>query len=333
MAIASRCSPAAGFDPTLPVLQPDGRRKPVDIRTLPFLRFEKNEAHCMRFFGLNLGGFNDGGVPAYPGEKAPATAVPPAIRTVTRREKIEDVEGVGPDPRHPFLIRDFLAWDAHWAFHAGSPSVRAEGMDLYDSQYGIWRSVIDHHEYANLHMEKIISRGIFFPRPGRARTDEIAFLSPVDDLPPATVITGVSSKDCADSAGRIVVRGSCCDDYTVKRVVVNNREARPTRANFLEWEVEIDAPRGEIVAFAEDQAGNVEKTPHVIHPGSLPAPRHEPDGRDAPDLARRRPRSGRPVPQGLSGTDRASEGRPDARGIGGCAVPWPKKASPIRPRM
>ena len=58
-----------------------------------------------------------------------------------------------------------------------------------------------------------------------------------------------------------MVRGSCCDDEAVKRVVVNDREARPTRANFVEWEVELDAPRREIVAFAEDQAGNVEKTP------------------------------------------------------------------------
>ena len=137
-------------------------------------------------------------------------------------------------------------------------------MDLYDSQYGVWRSVIDHHEYANVHMDRIISRGMFFPRPGRAKADEIAYLSPVDDLPPATVITGVRTMHGSDSSGRIVVRGSCCDDYAVKRVVVNNREARPTRANFAEWEVEIDAPGREIVAFAEDEAGNVEKTPHVI---------------------------------------------------------------------
>jgi hypothetical protein len=258
----------AGFDPVLPVLQPDGKRQRVDIRTLPFVRFEKNEAHCMRFFGLNLGGFNDGGVPAYPGEKAPPSVIPAAQRVVTRREKLEDVDGIGPDARHPFLIRDYRAWDTHWAFHAGSPSVKAEGMDLYDSQYGIWRSVIDHHEYANLHMDRIISRGVFFPRPGRAKNDEIAFLSPVDDLPPATIITEVAPKDGLESSGRVLVRGSCCDDHLVKRVVVNGREARPTRANFAAWEVEIDAPSREIVARAEDEAGNVEKTPHVIRVGS-----------------------------------------------------------------
>ena len=33
------------FDLTLPVMQPDGTRKPTDVRTLPFVRFEDNEAH------------------------------------------------------------------------------------------------------------------------------------------------------------------------------------------------------------------------------------------------------------------------------------------------
>ena len=141
-------------------------------------------------------------------------------------------------------------------------------MDLYDSQYGIWRSVIDNHEYGDLKMEKIISRGIFFPRPGRAKPDEIAFLRPIDDLPPATVITRVSPD--AGSAGRWILRGSCCDDYLIKRVTVNGREARALRPNFAEWEIVIDAPTGTLEARAEDEAGNVEKTPHVLKLDSVP---------------------------------------------------------------
>ncbi len=244
------------FDPTLPVLQPDGSREAVDVRTLPFIRFEDNEAHCQRFFGLNLGGFNDGGVPGYSG---------------ARDKKPEDVDGVGPDPKHPFLIRDFRAWDTHWAFHAGSPSVRAEGMDLYDSQYGLWRSVMDRHEYRGLKMDRIISDGVFFPRPGRARDgDKLAFLNPTDDLPPSTIITHVTP---TDSAGRVRVRGSSCDDYEVARVVVNGREARPLRPNFAEWEVDLDleGPSSPIVAHAEDDAGNVEKTPHSIRGDAIPS--------------------------------------------------------------
>ena len=197
------------FDPNLWVLQPDGTRKRVDIRTLPFLRFENNEAHCQRFFGLNLGGFDDGGVPGYSGAGG---------------SKTEDVDGVGPDRRHPFLIRNFRAWNTHWAFHAGSPSVRAEGMDLFDSQYGIWRTVIDHHEYSDLKMDRITSMGVFLPRPGRAHKDDaISSLQPIDDLPPATMITHVVP---AGSGGRVRVRGSSCDDYEIRRVVVNGREAQ-----------------------------------------------------------------------------------------------------------
>jgi hypothetical protein len=74
-----------GFNPVRPVLQPDGRKKAVDIRTLPFIRFENDEAHCMRFFGLNLGGFNDGGGPPYPGEKTEAKKEPPDPGPASRR--------------------------------------------------------------------------------------------------------------------------------------------------------------------------------------------------------------------------------------------------------
>ncbi|MHC5538884.1 G8 domain-containing protein, partial [Singulisphaera rosea] len=255
----------AGFNPTLSVLQADGSKKRTDIRTLPFIRFENNEAHCMRFFGLNLGGFNDGGVPAYAGEKPAAKEPTAAYPRVTTRERIEDVEGVGPDPKHPFLIKNYRAWDTHWAFHAGSPSVRADGLDLYDSQYGVWRSVVDHHEYGDLKMAKIISRGVFFPRPGLSKPDDMAFLTPTDDLPPSTAITTVVlAKTNGSPTGRLLVRGSCADDYTVKRVTVNDIEARPLRPNFAQWEVEIDAPNGAITALAEDDAGNLEKMPHVL---------------------------------------------------------------------
>jgi hypothetical protein len=41
-------APAAGFDPNLTVRGPDGESRPVDIRTLPFLRCEENEAHAQK---------------------------------------------------------------------------------------------------------------------------------------------------------------------------------------------------------------------------------------------------------------------------------------------
>ena len=85
-----------------------------------------------------------------------------------------------------------------------------------------------------------------------------AFPDVADDLPPATIITSVSKKD-----GKLVVRGDTTDNGTVKRVVVNGQEAKATAANFSEWEITLDATT-EVKAFAEDAAGNVEKTPMVV---------------------------------------------------------------------
>jgi len=78
-------------------------------------------------------------------------------------------------------------------------------------------------------------------------------LSPVDDLPPATIITSVSKG---------IVRGTTCDNGTVKRVLVNGREAKATAPNFAEWEIALE-DLSKVEAWAEDAAGNVETNHHV----------------------------------------------------------------------
>jgi hypothetical protein len=86
-------------------------------------------------------------------------------------------------------------------------------------------------------------------------------LDPVDDLPPATVITHVS----AAAGGRLLVRGTTSDNGTVKRGLVNGREARARASNFAEWEVLVESPPSgglKLAAHAEDAAGNKEKRPH-----------------------------------------------------------------------
>jgi hypothetical protein len=99
-----------------------------------------------------------------------------------------------------------------------------------------------------------------------AEVHDVAFptlLDPVDDLPPATVITHVGSLE----DGRLVVRGTTSDNGTVKRVRVNGQEARAVAANFADWEAVLTGVRPgtqKLVAEAEDGAGNVEKTPHVL---------------------------------------------------------------------
>lgn len=85
-----------------------------------------------------------------------------------------------------------------------------------------------------------------------------AFPQLTDDLPPTTVITNVTKQD-----GKVVVRGSASDNGTVKRVLVNGKEAKPVAGNFAEWEITLDAAP-ELKAHAEDAAGNVEKTPAVV---------------------------------------------------------------------
>jgi hypothetical protein len=99
-----------------------------------------------------------------------------------------------------------------------------------------------------------------------AEVHDVAFptlLDPVDDLPPATVITQVGRLE----GGRLVVRGTASDNGEVKRVRVNGQEARAVASNFAEWEAVLTGVHPgtvKLVAAAEDAAGNVEKTPHVV---------------------------------------------------------------------
>jgi hypothetical protein len=235
----------ADFDPVLSVRQPDGTRTPVDIRTLPFVRFEDNEAHCQRRHAFNLGGGSSLGKPAVDFGKP-------------------NVAGVGPDGRHPFVIRGMRIWDAHWSFHPMSPSVLADGLDINNADYGLWRPVFDRHAY-KVRMDRITGEKISVPKGAAPREADFPKpLDPVDDLPPVTVITHWHR--AAD--GGLVVRGTATDDGVIRRVLVNGREARAVAANFAEWEAILDAlPTAGAVtlsARAEDAAGNVERTPHVL---------------------------------------------------------------------
>lgn len=95
-----------------------------------------------------------------------------------------------------------------------------------------------------------------------AETTSVEFptpVIPVDDLPPATVITSVLKRD-----GRLLVSGTCSDNGTVKQVLVSGSEAKATSANFATWEIELEAGGKSISAHAEDEAANVEKLAHEI---------------------------------------------------------------------
>jgi hypothetical protein len=105
------------LDLTLPVQQPDGERRPTDIRTLPFVRFEGNEAHCDGLYGFNLG---------------------------------EGVNRVGPDEKHPFIVHDMKIWEVHYAFRPQVPSLLVEDMRIHRAAYGVYHPNYDRHVYRRL---------------------------------------------------------------------------------------------------------------------------------------------------------------------------------------
>jgi hypothetical protein len=86
-------------------------------------------------------------------------------------------------------------------------------------------------------------------------------LTPVDDEPPATIIMSVRR----DEAGQLVVRGVSHDNGEIVSVKVNGNAAveKSHAAGVLDWEATIAIPDdGMVTAFAKDQSGNQEQTPH-----------------------------------------------------------------------
>jgi hypothetical protein len=228
-----------GFDPVLSVRTCDGSLRSVDVRTQPFLRFEDNEAHAQPRYGLNLGGGRGSG-------------------------KSGGVAGVGPDSRHPFLIRGLNIWDTHWAVLLAAPGVLIDGVEITDCEFGLWRPQYDRHAYRNLKVHH--SRWAFFAETGKRPMPAgyPAPLTPIDDRPPVTIVTRTSLQ--AD--GRLLVAGVTADDGDVKSVRVNGRPARPVTPNYSQWEVLLegaDAAASTLVACAQDAAGNTEPTPHQIN--------------------------------------------------------------------
>ena len=101
----------------LPILQPDGSEKAIDIRTLPFVPFEDNEVHSNSgLYGINLG---------------------------------EGVRGVGPDSRHPFIVRNTKIWNVHYGFRPQVPSLLIENLTI-KSHYGIYHPNFVNHVYRNV---------------------------------------------------------------------------------------------------------------------------------------------------------------------------------------
>jgi uncharacterized protein (TIGR03067 family) len=287
-------APTRGFDLQRPILQPDGSVERVDIRTLPFVRFDGNEAHD-HLFGINLGGL-------------PGDFFRPGLG------------GVAPGAADPLVLRNTRIWNAHWAF---SPHTRyaVDNLDIADCTYGLFLPAYD----AEVHPSGPLSLG----QPGDGDWGRISFrrtrnpirlpvegakkylgqafdLMPFsgDSLPPTTVITHVRRVD-----GRLVVRGTAADNQPIRQVIVNGREARSLTPNFAEWEATLDVPSSGLVsARAVDAAGNEELRPHTVSVNG-------PEGKGFRSVPTEAPAASEvkaPIPLG-----KGSEARPGKKGLDG----------------
>lgn len=115
-------TPSSAKSLALQVRQPDGTQRAVDIRTLPFVRFEGNEVHSGHgLYGVNLG---------------------------------EGVNRVGPDERHPFVVRDLKLWDIHYALRPQVPCLLVENLDIHKAAYGVYHPNYDRHVYRNVRISQ-----------------------------------------------------------------------------------------------------------------------------------------------------------------------------------
>lgn len=246
------------FDPVLSVPQPNGKLEKTDIRTLPFVRFDDNEAHTMRRFTLNLGGLR------HVSDEEDLKQTRAKEGGDLSRIQGGTVDGIGPDYQHPFIIRNFRVWQSHWVFHGGSPNVLIDGLDAVDCTYGIFKTKMDGHEYKNMSMQRIDTAMIFHPVASTNFTENWRRYidDKHDDLPPTTVITHVDRVP----EGKLRVRGHTADNGRLKCVTVNGQEATILRDGYFDWQIELasDSAAGipELVAQAEDAAGNLELCPH-----------------------------------------------------------------------
>lgn len=83
-------------------------------------------------------------------------------------------------------------------------------------------------------------------------------LTPVDDLPPATLITSVQK-----TKGKVLVQGVSQDNGEIASVLINGQLAKiiSSHAGVVDWEIGVTNPRdGKLLAKAVDTAGNTEQT-------------------------------------------------------------------------
>jgi len=119
-------SPA--FDPVLRVRGPDGKTAPQDVRTLPFLRFEDNEAHGDGLFGFRFG---------------------------------DEVHGsVSGDREHPFIAKNLRVWESHYAIRPNVRFFLLDGLRVKNAAFGIYHPNFDAHVYRDIEFDAVTAEPI-----------------------------------------------------------------------------------------------------------------------------------------------------------------------------
>lgn len=118
----------SNFNPELNTLQASGERERVDVRKLPFLRFEDNESHSEGLYSFNLG---------------------------------DDVNGsVSGDRTHPFIAKNLRAWETHYVMRPNLAYFLLDGLTVSNGVYGIYHPDYDAHVYRNLDFTRVVSEPI-----------------------------------------------------------------------------------------------------------------------------------------------------------------------------
>jgi G8 domain len=174
-------TPTSRLKLEFPIRQPDGTKKTTDPRTLPFVRFDDNEVHSNTgLYGVNLG---------------------------------EGVNRVGPDERHPFVVRNLKVWDIHYAFRPQVPNLVVENLDIHRAAYGVYHPNFDNHYYRNVSI---------------AQTNTEPFNRGHDDLSiqyGKLVVDGLTFDGCR-SGGMPLIQIS--DDNPTGRAVTHFRNVKTT---------------------------------------------------------------------------------------------------------
>ena len=116
------------FDPVLRVRRPDGKYASLDVRTIPFLRFEDNEAHGDGLFGFRFGDETHG--------------------------------SVGGDREHPFVARNLRAWEAHYAIRPNVRFFLLDGLRVRNAAFGIYHPDYDAHVYRDVEFDTVTAEPI-----------------------------------------------------------------------------------------------------------------------------------------------------------------------------